>query len=722
MRSKISTAACAVLICLSASAAEQVKLEAVEVNSVGDNISESGIDEGFLNKNIQHGILSGKRTQDVPYQINTITKETMNNQGVTGFEEAVKFFPSASIQMYGGSVAGRPQTRGFQGSVVGNVFWDGFYSVATVAHPMAMFESLQIQNGLAGSLYGEQNPTGIFSYTRKRPVENQQVIWGDYASRANFGLGLDSSMKFEKFGYRAVFYGSDGAKQVKGSNYQRRLASAVFELYPTDALTLQAAASYYEHNTHGFAGLFYIPITRGVAQYKIPNAVNDKTPGLGQPYGGMNLKNKTASLKFMYSPGDIWYFEGGFAWQRFDRDTHRITNAIYDNNGNYRAHHIGGIPNARYELPNGYLKAVTEFETWGLKHDFSAQLNGYRFYTYRFANPVYSPQFGSANINAPKVFPNKGGRNGSDLYKLNYVDMKNISVLDSVAINDKFEVMISLSNAWMKSRARTANRKTAPFITKYDKSGLSWAGSLIYKPLENVSLYLTYADSLQEGGSYTKASGDIVVLNPYRSKQYEIGAKARIGELDVSTALFRIERPLAYADSGDNYAEHGKQINQGLEVMAGGRLIENLSVFGSVTLISPKFKNPKLAAADSKVVPSVSKVNSNLLFDYVVPNTNKLAFSANFHYSSGMYIDDVNSQKTPSYFTTDLSVRYTSKTWLGKQTTLRFNVNNVFDKRYWAGMNPVSMDGTGANSGLNSIQGLSLGESRTFMLSAEVKF
>ena len=148
MKFKISLAACMCLLCSSLAAAQSggnsapeksQNMGVIEVNSVGDNISESGIDEGFLSKNVQHGMLAGKRALDLPYQINTISKEIMNHQGVTGYEEAVKYFPSAQIQMRGGATVGRPQTRGFEGSVVGNSFWDGFYTISTTAIPMAMF-------------------------------------------------------------------------------------------------------------------------------------------------------------------------------------------------------------------------------------------------------------------------------------------------------------------------------------------------------------------------------------------------------------------------------------------------------------------------------------------------------------------------------------------------------------------------------------------------------
>ena len=76
MRVKFSVAACAVLALFAAqaNAADTVKLEGVEINSVGDNISESGISEGILTKNVQNGILAGKKVLDTPYQISTITK------------------------------------------------------------------------------------------------------------------------------------------------------------------------------------------------------------------------------------------------------------------------------------------------------------------------------------------------------------------------------------------------------------------------------------------------------------------------------------------------------------------------------------------------------------------------------------------------------------------------------------------------------------------------
>lgn len=712
----------------------------IEVNSVGDNISESGIDEGFLSKNVQQGMLAGKRALDLPYQINTISKEIINHQGVTGYEEAVKYFPSAQIQMRGGATVGRPQTRGFEGSVVGNSFWDGFYTISTTAIPMAMFESFQVQNGVAGSLYGAQNPVGIFSYTRKRPVKDQYIIWGDYMSRSNLGLGLDLSNKFEKFGYRAVFYGSNGDRQPKGSNLQRRLASVTMEFYPTGDLMFETAASYYEHNTKGFAGQFALGVINGkiVDGMVLPKAVDSSKRGLGQSFGGMHLKTTTASAKFKFTPTDKWYLEGGFQFQRADRDTHGVVNYIlpsthpqYTKPGDYQTRHSGGATAAyRFDLPSGYLKANTQFNTGDIEHDFSVQTNGYHWTQdrYKIASTNYtSPTIG--NIYDPKILNYTGAKRGSGLYHYAVLDMYNVSMLDDITINDKFDVMLSASKAWM--RQESYNNRQQRLVKAYSDSGYSWAGSLIFHPIEDASIYYTYADSLQQGSTYVYKSGphngEVASTSPYRSKQHEIGAKIRVADMiDFSVAYFDIRRPIAYLNSSTGiYGINGEQRNRGFEFMSGGRITENLSVLGGFTYIDPKMHNVSIAGANRKVANGIPKINANLMLDYVIPGTDKLAISTNFHYTGKMYLDDLNTQHTPSFFVTDLGIRYTSEHLLGDKTTLRFNVNNVFNKKYWAGMYPASADGAGGlnvTSVLGSANGVTLGESRSFMLSAEVKF
>lgn len=62
----------------------------------------------------------------------------------------------------------------------------------------------------------------------------------------------------------------------------------------------------------------------------------------------------------------------------------------------------------------------------------------------------------------------------------------------------------------------------------------------MYKPVENVTLYTTWANSMQQGDTAptgAKNAGD--VLDPYRSHQVEVGAKyAPHRDLLLTAALF----------------------------------------------------------------------------------------------------------------------------------------------------------------------------------------
>ncbi|WP_169779369.1 TonB-dependent receptor [Campylobacter curvus] len=719
-------ACCAIFFAVNAGAIEEKKLQAVEVNSAADRISESGIAEGILNKSVASGPLAGKKIQDTPYQINTVSRQLMDNQMAQQPQDLIKFFPSAQIQYRFGPEIGRPETRGFQADVIGNMLWDGFYVLPMTSIPMAMFESVQVQNGLAGSLYGGQAPSGIFSYTRKRPVELQNIIWSDYSSREHLGIGLDTSDKFEKIGYRGVFYYSNGEKQTKQSKYSRRLASLGLDFYLTDELTLETNYSYFRHKMFGMPTSFAIKSTNGNLNFAIPDPVENTAAGLGQPFAGSVLTTQTASAKFKYAPNEKWYFEGGYQWHSPVRNMNTARNTFINAKGDYTVSYSerdGGVPNP--EVRSYFVKTTTDFETAWIKHNFAAAFNGYRQISYTRPNIAGSNNnIGMSNLYDPIVLPEPNlARGGGAKRKSGYTDMNNVSVVDDIAFNDKFNLVLSLSKSWFSSESIKTNGDK---VKNYSQNGNSYAASFIYKPVENLSLYVTYADSIRAGSSFTYQSthplypNQTVYLKPNRSKQYEIGAKARVGETDISTALFKIERPIAYESVGSSgyseFAEQGKQVNQGFEMTAGGKLTQDLGIFGGFMLLNAKLKETKNAYAENKIVIGQPKFRANVLFDYTVPSTNKLAFSANFHYTGKQYADEINNHRVDGYFLTDLGVRYVTKQWLGKETILRFNVNNVFNEKYWASLYPNSVDGTSNSTWFF------LGQSRTFMLSAQVKF
>jgi tonB dependent receptor len=108
VKNHISIAACASLFACAAlnlTATETVKLDAVEVQGGSYGVSQSGIDEGILNKEAVSGPLAGKKIQNMPYQINTLTRELMDNQIAQQPADLIKFFPPRSF-----SIASAPRS------------------------------------------------------------------------------------------------------------------------------------------------------------------------------------------------------------------------------------------------------------------------------------------------------------------------------------------------------------------------------------------------------------------------------------------------------------------------------------------------------------------------------------------------------------------------------------------------------------------------------------
>lgn len=639
------------------------RLDAVEINSVGDDISRSGISEGFLNKGMASGPLDNKKAIEMPYQVNTLTREMLDNQGIQTSDEIFKYLPSAQLQWRGGSEQGRPQTRGFQGSVVGNSFWDGFYSVSTTAIPMAMFESVQVQNGLAGSLYGGQEPSGNFFYTRKRPIKNYLAIWGDFASAGNFGIGIDGSDKTEKMGFRGVLYTSTGGRQPQDQSLDRNLASFALDFYALENLTFETNFSYYKHISNGNYNSASITTTNGVASGQIPS-FSTIAVGTSERF----MRTTTASAKVKYLPFSFLYLEGGYQWQEAVRA--RATTG-----------------QAGFTVPSYFVKAQSEFETGIVAHNITAHYNGY------------------SQLNS--------------FSHSNTGETQNLGLLYDIDFGGYFELIASAANTWFENGS-------------YNKNGFSYAGSMLIKPIpEALSIYFTYADSLISGSVHTYGSGhplngQSVTTNPYRSKQYEFGIKGRINNsFDLSAAVFQIQRPIFYEGVSGNreFAKQGEQRNRGIELMVGGALTEYISTFGGVTFLDAKMQDSLYEAFKGKKIVGEPKIQANMLFDFIVPSAENLAFFTNLHYTHKRWADESNTLSVPSYFTMDLGARYSTKNLLGKETSFRFNINNLLNRKYWAGMFPNSMlDGVPAATGTTRTLSIFRGYDRSFMASVMVKF
>jgi iron complex outermembrane receptor protein len=400
------------------------------------------------------------------------------------------------------------------------------------------------------------------------------------------------------------------------------------------------------------------------------------------------------------------------------RDINTPVNNLTSNTGAYVSSLANGFA-PRFVITSDTAYLNGNFATGGLSHDLTIGTAGYRAQSYSVIAPATaaSVRLGSASIDSPRIFPFPAA--GLPDTRLNYDSsttyQQGINVGDTIRFSEAWSTRLGVSQDWFHVDNYNAKALALP---EYADHGLSPSGSILFKPLGNMTTYFTYASSLQAGDLAPGTAANAgVSLAPYRSKEYELGFKATLGKIDLTAALFRIERPFANIDRADNvFKISGEQINKGLELSAIGEVLNGLTVYGGVTLLNAKLEHTPLAATNDKLYVGAPKVKGNILLEYRCPTIPGLVTTFDWQFSGPRAGNDTNSFLVAGYNLFDIGARYTS-TILSKSVTWRLAVDNVTDRYYWSTVAPSNL--TGANTGSLLAH---LGSPRTVLASVSVDF
>jgi iron complex outermembrane receptor protein len=324
---------------------------------------------------------------------------------------------------------------------------------------------------------------------------------------------------------------------------------------------------------------------------------------------------------------------------------------------------------------------------------------------------------GTASIDNPRVFnePAAGLPNVRDNFNSSNIYQQGVNVGDTVKFNEAWSARLAVSQDWIK----VANYNAAGAVLPgYKDDGASPSASLMFKPSPETATYVSFANSLQAGDiAPGTAANSGASLSPYRSKSIEVGAKASLAKLDLTAAIFRIERPFANIDPSDSvFKITGDQVNRGVEFTAVGELMPHLVVYGGVTFLDAKLEGTGNPATDGKKFVGQPKYKGNVLLEYRVPALAGLVAVFDWQFSARRPGNDTNTFEADGYNTFDIGVRYAMKAW-DHALTWRLTMNNVTDEHYWSTIAPSNL--TGANTG-NLIA--HLGSPRTVSASVSLDF
>ncbi|MDR3727548.1 MAG: TonB-dependent receptor [Terracidiphilus sp.] len=709
---------------------------------------------------------------DLPYSINVISRQLIDDTQSRNFKEAAKYLPLVSFQEMQGPEVLRPQTRGFQGSNMQNDRKDGMGIAVTTPSALEEYEQLEVVNGLGGSMFGPANPSGIFNFVTKRPTEaplREVELQYEGSTVATGHVDLGGRLgKNQMFGYRTNLVLGDGAGYVTDSQLRRQLAAVALDVRPFSHTVIEGNFSYYNLFQHGYPGWFgYAPTTTapyvtGSKSILLPvNAPDPTRRGYGQSFSGVDLNNQIGELRVKHDLGANWHLIAGVLHQIANRNINTAVNSFTNNAGNYQTYLANEFSSLapRFQVNSDLGYITGSFKTWNIGHDVVIGSTGYRFASWSPKTTpakvalcpagltTCAPSISTPLVDVPPPATGLLSYSGSSpythgLYVSSVLHQQGFNLADTISLTPRFLLRVAASQDWYWTNNYTTtgspNYSFKPNTTlNFSTQGVSPTASLIFKPAAHMTIYGTFADSLQAPDSPVLSTATVIIVNsakalaPYRSTEGEVGYKLESHRINFSTAMFRMQRPFANTVADPNSSDCGTlktgqvcdinkivgdQINYGVEGMLSGRVVESLMVTGGLTVLDARLTGTGNGATENMHFVGIPDYKSNILAEYRIPVLTGAFFNFDWQHVGRRAVDDINSTYTHQFNTFDIGARYTAKVF-GKVTTWRVTANNVTDVHYWSTLGPGSITGQSSGSYLGH-----LGEPRLVTASMRYNF
>lgn len=684
-----------------------------DVNVNASAVAEGSEAAGYVSENISNvGALGSMKLQDTPYSMSVTSQALLKNMQATSLDDVFKRNPFT--QMFsptGAGYASAVNIRGFSGAGNLNIANDGlrFSTLADAGNYLEETEQLEVITGLTGFLYGPATPGGLANYVLKRPTyDTYRSVTVGNAGGDNYYLHGDFGGKIDdegKFAYRLNLLTQDGQTAIDMQKRRRELISLAVDWNVSDDLQIQFDASHKKTEIHGLTSYWYF----GDQGLRPRASQLDNNKLYSQKWAFSDNETDKGGVRATWRLNDTFTLRGAFATQKFTEENTYTGPTVYSP-GVYTQPLYAFAP-IEHQENSAYLFLDAAFATGSIGHKMTLgyQGNDSRVKQYEDHIPSDGSQyadvgggalpFGSSEqVSKPGYSIGHGSKHLASTSQSN-----NFLIGDVITFNDQWSSIVGVTRTQIKSYANDFIYSSPAKKTRYDESKTSPSVSLIYKPVPWLTTYATYIEGLQAGGTAPyNAMNAGELFAPQVSKQYEVGAKATVGDALLTLALFNIEKPNGYLDGDMVYTESGTQVNNGLEFSVTGKVTPQLTVIGGFTLLDPKVKDADNKANDGNAPVDVAKQLAKLYAEYDINAVPGLALTGGAFYTGKQYTDVANDYQLPSFTTFDAGARYRMKV-SQNDLTLRMNVSNLANKDYW----------------LNSHY---LGDPRTVQFSAQLEF
>ncbi len=657
-----------------------------EIVVTGQAPKEGGTEAGYrVNTTTTTGPWGRMELQDTPYSISVMPEDFIANVQANTPAEILKYVPYAHVYIQAGRFADNTNLRGFYNNLR---TIDGM-KIYGVGQTLEDKERVEVMTGLTGFMYGISNPAGVINYVTKRPtakplasVTLTTIDGVGYNLHGDFGGQLGGGL-----GYRLNIVGQDGGTFVEHQKIDKYLLSGALDWRLSDRVLLEFDASTYYQKAMGMQ-VSFSPST-GKASDLNPKDI-DTSKLWGQKWSMQKDEYTQVGSRLTWNFDDTFTLRAAARYsdtssERLNGNATNITNFQSPYSQTY--YHISP---SDYTNITTYAYLDSRFSTGPVSHVLTAGFSWDRSNSKASPDRTASGSIpGSFNFSNP-IYVDKPNYVVGSKPKVDYVKnrFENFVIGDDIKFSESWSALVGAN--YTSVNQRVYNLNTGAIASNYDKGKTTPTASLLFKPVPAVTTYVSYLEALEQGGVAPDVyMGQQVVnagevLKPMVSKQVEIGAKATVDEVLLTAALFKIDKANQYTDPTSlRYVQDGREVHKGLELTATGRLWDRLNIVGGFTWMDAKIKkNTVNTDLEGKRPSGVPETMGKLYLEYDIAAVPGLTLTGGAFYSGSFYMDSENTDRVSGATTFDLGARYRMRV-AGQGLTLRVNVSNLTDKRYW---------------------------------------
>ncbi len=646
----------------------------------GQNISDPSVDpvQGYESRRTISATRTDTPLKDVPQSVTVITKDAIQDQGMRGMADAVRYIPGMNMAQGEGN---RDQLTIRGQNTTADFFVDGVRDDVQYFRDFYNIERVEGLKGPNAMIFGRGGGGGVINRVEKTagwtPVREASLTLGSFETRrvaVDVGQGVNDTAAIRL-----------NAMYEDSGSFRDHVEVERYGINPTITLalgpqtTLKVSYEYFHDERTADRG---IPSFQG-RPFETDPGTFFGNPDLSTSDATNNIVNVSLEHRFdneltlrnrtRYGDYDKFYQNvfasgavtggGTVPLQAYNDDTQRQnffnqTDLTYELfTGPIKHKLLGGAELGRQKSTN--FRATGTFQPGG---------------TTLAGTPAGSPTI----FTPPILFANNGGSNANNS---GTTDVFALYMQDQIELNPQWEVIAGVR--FDRFSMEFHNNQGAGSDFSRDDNLVSPRLGLIFKPFQPLSLYASYSVSYlpSSGDQFNSLTLSTQTLEPEEFTNYEIGAKWDVNrDLALTAAVFRLERTNTSAPDPNNGAlivQTGEQRSEGLELGLNGNITAAWQIMGGYSYQDAIIASRTSAAAPGQRVANVPRHTFSLW--------NRYDFSPMWGaglgviYQGEMYAAIDNAVELPDFTRVDAAAFFT----LNKNLHAQLNVVNLFDEKHY---------------------------------------